>query len=132
MRSPGQRRVEWTRRPEPTNSAGALHDGKASQKPRCCLFDPWALRRGERGAKRYIQEERRQGNELFHDQNIIFSVCGLRSPENSSFFSLGIRLVMKAAERNSAKAPAHSTTARLEPQTARKDPFMYPISEMSL
>lgn len=35
-------------------------------------------------------------------------------PENISFFSFGIILVINAVGCSSAKAPAHSTTARLE------------------
>lgn len=51
------------------------------------------------------------------------------SPENISSFSLGISFVMKADGCNSAKAPAHSTTARLEAKhTHTEMPFKLSIT----
>lgn len=50
----------------------------------------------------------------------MFLVYAFHLPENISFFSLGISLVIKAAGCNSAKAPTLSTTARLEAETRQR------------
>lgn len=47
-------------------------------------------------------------------------MCTFHLPENISVFSLGIILVIKAAGRSAAKAPAHSTTARLEAERRQR------------
>ena len=53
--SPGRHWAGWPPRPGRTNTAGALHDGTAAQKPLCCCLDPWALSGGEE-RKRFIYD----------------------------------------------------------------------------